>query len=815
MERRKLLIADDSEMNRAILANILNQDFEIIEATDGSEVIIALQNYGEAISALLLDLVMPEMNGFEVLEEMKRRKWIDEIPTIMISSETGNTYIERAFELGASDYISRPFVPGIIRHRIINAILLHAKKQQMTDVADDRFHRCEKSGRIMVSIFDYAVEMRNGEKGAHMCGVNHLTELLLNRLMKKTDRYSLSQSDAELISMASGLHDIGKLLIPEEILKKPNKLTDEEFNIVKQHTILGTQIIDGIPIYQNERFTKYASAICRWHHERWNGEGYPDGLKGDDIPIEAQVVSIADAYDALINERSYKEAYSHEKALEMIYAGECGTFNPLLLECMAEIAESEMTISMEKKVQHKHDAVEELYRRQDIIAARMTQQLEEADAKREFVNNTSDEIWFEYTAQPSLLRLSKGAVTHTGLPYVIANPYEDKEFCAVIGKDVINQLKDQLEKMTGDETHTELMTEIVLDGKRCQCHFAILVLWSAAEPGQCSTLFGKVMDIDENYKRLEYFDKTLSDEVTEQVLMPVSVGEDGVLKITGKQVSSVIQSYSKLFETVRLVDPGICMQISAGKDGHVVEKNEQCYSIWKKTRRCERCISQEAIRTRKTQNKVEVVGNDVYYILAMCIEIDGIPYSLECVNPIHDAGSGADGNENIINQLLVRNRQVYTDSVTRIFNRRYYDARIRNITGEHAMAMIDIDNFKQINDKFGHAVGDNALYRIAQTIRSILRSNDEMIRYGGDEFVILFNGLLEQMIKRKLDDICRSVRCIEIPEYPEIHFSVSVGGIYASGRISDLIQKADRALYQAKKSKDCAVVFEEDCNDGK
>lgn len=285
MRRRKLLIADDSEMNRAILANVLDQEFEVIEATNGQEVIIALQSYGTQISALLLDIVMPEMDGFEVLEEMNRRHWIEDIPTIMISAETSNTYIDRAFELGASDYISRPFVPGIVRRRIINTILLHTKKHQLMDVVADWFFRREKSNEVMISILGYALGLRCGEKGMHMSGVSRVTGLLLHCLMKRTNRYALNPDDIDVICMAASLHDIGKLLIPEEILTKPGKLTAEEFAIVKRHTVIGAEIISGMSVYQNEKLVKYATMICRWHHERWDGKGYPDGLAGIIFPL--------------------------------------------------------------------------------------------------------------------------------------------------------------------------------------------------------------------------------------------------------------------------------------------------------------------------------------------------------------------------------------------------------------------------------------------------------------------------------------------------------------------------------------------------
>lgn len=363
MERKKLLIADDSEMNRAILANILDQDYEIIEAADGLEAIAALQVYHGEISALLLDIIMPEMDGFAVLEEMRAHGWLEEVPVIMISTETGTATIDHAFALGASDYISRPFATRIIRRRIINTILLNAEKHQLMDIVAERFLREKRNSDILAAILGYALEARCGEGGTHMNGAGHLTKLLLLELCKRTDRYALEPDDIELISTAAGLHDIGKVLIPESILKKPGKLTAAEFELVKQHTTLGARLVAEMPAYQNEALVKYIIEICLRHHERWNGEGYPDGLRGDECPIAAQVTALADVYDALTTRRSYKEAYSHEKALAMIHAGECGSFNPLLLECLDALSD---TIRREDTaIYHTAQAIRAILRSQD------------------------------------------------------------------------------------------------------------------------------------------------------------------------------------------------------------------------------------------------------------------------------------------------------------------------------------------------------------------------------------------------------------------------------------------------------------------
>ena len=340
MEKRnlpQLLVVDDSEMNREILKEILGKEYRILEACDGNEALEMLEQYGTEISLVLLDIIMPKMDGFEVLAYMNRDKWIEDIPVIMISSEGSESYIRRAYELGASDYISRPFDTKVVYQRVINMIKLYAKQRRLIHLVTDQIYEKEKNNRMMTGILSQIVEFRNGESGLHVLHINILTQLLLEKLMRKSENYNLSWSQQYMIATASALHDIGKIGIDEKILNKPGKLTKEEFEIMKQHTLIGAQMLDSLEMYHDEEMMKYAYEICRWHHERYDGKGYPDGLKGEEIPLSAQVVSLADVYDALVSDRVYKKAYSHETAMEMILNGECGVFNPILLECLVEI----------------------------------------------------------------------------------------------------------------------------------------------------------------------------------------------------------------------------------------------------------------------------------------------------------------------------------------------------------------------------------------------------------------------------------------------------------------------------------------------
>ena len=340
-ERPHVLIVDDSEFNRELLCGILGESFEILEADSGKEGLKLLRRYGTQISVVLLDIIMPEMNGFDVLDEMNREHWLDNIPVIMISADDSDENIRRAFDLGVTDYICRPFDAKVVERRIRNTITLNLKQRRMLSLLAEQSRDKEKIGQMMVDILSNTVCYVNGESGQHIRNIQRITAILLERLLLKTDRYRLSFQDCVVISTASALHDIGKVGIDPVILNKPGPLMPEEYEVMKKHTLIGEQILKSgeLSEFRDEPLLKTAEQICRWHHERFDGRGYPDGLSGDDIPIAAQVVSVADVFDALVSKRSYKPELSVEKALRMIENGECGCFNPLLIECLKQAAE--------------------------------------------------------------------------------------------------------------------------------------------------------------------------------------------------------------------------------------------------------------------------------------------------------------------------------------------------------------------------------------------------------------------------------------------------------------------------------------------
>lgn len=336
-EKTQILLVDDSKMNRMLLREILGDGYHILEAENGQECLETLRAEAGNIALVLLDINMPGMDGFEVLKAMNANHTIEDIPVIMISSEDSDAAIRRSYELGASDYVNRPFDARIVYRRVTNTIKLYAKQRRLVQMVSDQIRARENNTDMLVGVLSHIVEFRNGESGAHVRHIRIITELLLHRLLEISSNYSITAEQQDMIPLASALHDIGKIGIDEKILNKPGKLTPEEFEVMKTHSMLGAKMLHDLDGFAVQPLLQTAYEIARWHHERWDGRGYPDGLKGDEIPISAQLVSLADVYDALTSERCYKKAFSHEKAVQMILNGECGAFNPLLLQCLTDI----------------------------------------------------------------------------------------------------------------------------------------------------------------------------------------------------------------------------------------------------------------------------------------------------------------------------------------------------------------------------------------------------------------------------------------------------------------------------------------------
>ncbi|MCM1164446.1 MAG: response regulator [Lachnospiraceae bacterium] len=453
----KILIVDDSELNREILTEMLSDEYEIFEAANGKEAITVLAERNTEISLVLLDMVMPVMDGMEVLDIMNKNGWLADLPVIMISSEDSAEVTHKAYDLGVTEFIRRPFDALIVKKRCNNVTRLYAKQKKLAGIIADQYYEKEKNSKVMIEILANTVEFRNGECGDHVVNVQSYTEILLRELVKLTDKYELSESDISLISTVSALHDIGKICIPDEIINKPGRLTDEEFKIMKSHSAVGSQMISNVPLYRDEPIVKLAYAISRWHHERWDGRGYPDGLKGDDIPIGAQAVSLADVYDALTAERCYKKAFSHETAIEMISKGECGQFNPLLITCMMNCAE-EMRLVKEGNRSGVRGETEikefahELLRNDAMYSSdRLLHLLEYEKMKSRFFEGITGGYSFEYNAASDMLSLSTNAAIAIGVDETIIDPVHNEKLCEEMGSKTLADLSAKFRALSAEQ----------------------------------------------------------------------------------------------------------------------------------------------------------------------------------------------------------------------------------------------------------------------------------------------------------------------------------------------------------------------------
>lgn len=799
--KQKILIADDSEMNRELLAAILEEEYDIIQVNDGVQAVDCLQRQAEEISLLLLDIVMPHMDGFEVLSYMNKEHWIDAIPVVIISSENSPIYIKRGYDLGATDFIGKPFDANMVLRRSANAILLGAKQRRMTSIVSNQIYEREKSSKLMINILSHIVEFRNGESGLHVLHIQTITEMLLRQLVQKeNNRYALSKEQIRMITTASALHDIGKISIPDEILNKPGRLTAEEFAVIKGHSMAGANMLSELPLDQKEEpLVKTAYEICRWHHERYDGGGYPDGLKGEEIPVSAQVVALADVYDALTSERCYKDAYSHEKAIEMILAGQCGAFNPLMLECLLDISSS-----LKKKMGYKS---KERYEQTDLsdIASRfhdfemdssekIVQQLEFERMRYNFLAEGSRNIVFTYTISPPLLTFNQAGCKRSGITEPSFSPLQSG-----VLKDLVEEqsLKRLIRKITQATRETPDVTSNLLltDGKnpchyRCECR----VIWTdGAEKGYTGVV-GKLTDITDDYMVMENVREEGLKVLEKDRSAEFSGFYDRFKKCgfstDGTEAWLLLQYLQIPYDLVRYVDPITNKVIHIEKDGKMWESETACSDIWNCLEKCSNCISRLSMQTGKRMTKLEVAGEDPYQVVSMYVEIDRKPCCLEMASRI-DGDFMPDGysRDEILSSVRIHKEKVYIDPVTGVYNKRYYVEKLRKMDNAAALMFADIKNFKRINENFGHQAGDDVLRQVAGVLRDVAAGKGDVLRYSGDDFVTVFFEVTEEELSEIQKEMCRRVEALRFPELPGVQLKLVTAGTSIPGRVEEMLEQ--------------------------
>lgn len=777
--KERLLIADDSPMNRQLLAELLGEDYTYLFAENG---ICALEHMESStdIDLLLLDIHMPVLDGFGVLEMMQRRRWLEEIPVIIISSEDDDSLIQRAYDLGATDFIRRPFNHAAVQWRVRNTLILYSRQKRLAQLVEQQVLEREKTNSAMVNILSHVIESRNNESGLHLLHVRTLTELLLRELTGMTDRYALSEADISMITTLSALHDIGKISIPSEILNKPGKLTQSEWEIMQSHAAIGDALLTEVPIDQNEPLMQFAHAICRHHHERWDGRGYPDALAGDAIPISAQVVSLADVYDALTSERCYKKAFTHEKAIEMILGGECGSFNPLLLACLQRVAPQLQASMRQNPADFDYGAEARRLTKEMFSQARLPldNRIEHLlfieRSKSDFYARLCGGIQFEYDSW-----LGKSVRTdwdRDSQQRHIRN-YVSGDGPELLDADAAELLRRRLSETTRE--HPDLELELPLHiGQSVRWHLLrARTIWGKSED-LCEGTIGQFVDIHEQ----------------------VSLQSASALSETPEQAARSLQTLKKYFGLVRLVDPDTCHVLASTAGGALLPTPERCYCIWKRDEACINCTSALALNGKSWASKLEIMENRLYFVLSHALTIGDRAYVLEIAAPIDECGANATQPA----QFGAFLTNFYRDPLTHAYSRLYFESFLSTLEQADGVAILDVDQLKQINDTWGHLAGDDALQHIAGVIQACLGPQDTFVRYGGDEFLLLLTGLSEEDFYRKLDQLAQAVHESRLRQRPELRLEISVGGVYRVHPLQEAIRQADEKMYRFKASKAAA-----------
>lgn len=776
--KEKILIADDSEMNQMLLEEILSDKYEYVMAKDGTEAVDILEK-NDDIDLVMLDINMPKMDGFGVLEVMNLRHWISEVPVIIISSENDVDFIRRSYDLGASDYISRPFDLTVVRRRVENTLMLYARQKRLVRLVEEQVYEREKTNNTMINILSHVIEYRNNESGQHILHVRMMTGTLLHRLIEITDKYPLTETDISMIVSISALHDIGKISVPKAILNKPGKLDPEEWEIMKNHAAIGDAMLYDLGTQQSETLMNLAHEICRWHHERWDGRGYPDGLKGDEIPISAQVVAMADVYDALTSERCYKKSFDHATAIKMITNGECGAFNPLLIQCLLDVQDQlfENMHTDPRRFDYRQEAKrlsDEMLEQKELMPNNRAHSLLTFEQKKaEFFAEQCGGIQFEFDHWTNTVHLKDwNAPVDQREKSMYLTEWNDVSLLSE--KDWL-AMREKLKATTPERPEVKMIVQIPVNGEYRWQRLTVKSLWTTKY---------------KNYAGVLGHFKDIQDEMVRR-------GEDVLEKCTEDSIAHLLKDLSRVFEVVRLVDPKTNENLELDKDGKVITTPIHCYEIWGRNEPCENCISSRSLEGKEWVTKLEMRDRQMYFVLSKHINVNGRTCTLEIASHEDEAECTRCGGDN---DAPTRSSfmNFYRDALTGTYRRLYLESFQSNLESADAVAIVDVDLFKQINDTYGHPVGDEALKTIANTIRSGIRGSDTLIRYGGDEFLLIFSKIGEEVFYERLKQLRRAVQEAKLPDYPEVKLDVSLGGVYRVHPLSEAIRQADLRMYENK-----------------
>ena len=924
-ERRDtILIVDDIEMDRAVLRELLEGDYNLLEAENGVQAMLLLEEYHATIAVALLKMEMTMSSGRLVLEEIRSRGFLNEVPVATIVTERSAENEARAFELGASDIVIKPFEPHVVSGRLQNIAGLYYYRRHMEELVEEQAQDLRESNEVLTDALSSVIEYRSMESGQHVLRIRMFTKILLRNVAKSCPEYSMDERKINVISQAAAMHDIGKIAIPDSILKKPGKLTDEEFEIMKTHAVKGSELLETIAGLGNEEYLGYAYSICRYHHERWDGRGYPDGLKGDGIPICAQVVGIADCYDALTTDRVYKKAFSHEKAVNMILNGECGSFSPKLLECFKNVRGQFQVLAREYADGHTPavkfsaeaivpdqsaglDAPQLAQTKYYLLLRYLGCTVLETD-----VDN--DIFHMVYAPDSDFDVLRTGGTFSEALNefYRTCLHPDDRSAMEMDMKGYLNRffqeglLKRSREyrvfRKSVGAYHWYRCTTLRVDTENPHRHRAILI-WQDLGVDRDAVLDSRDMKrcgdiLGENIP----WGVFICRNDAEFTILRKGEGFAGMFGYTETELwerfhGSFLQMVC--LEDRKMLQDTLFRQLFHGnfveceyrvrcRDGNDMWVLGKCKMVQEDNEEHFYCVLVDMTRTRQDQEELRLSlerhqiimdqTNDI--IFEWDIQHDKVTYSSNWEKKfgysplsdkyqalVHVASHIHPDDTKCLQGLMVQvkgglsyaeteyrvaksdghyiwcrvrattqtdasgkpikavgvivdidaekraaaklQEKAEQDVLTGLYNKNAARARVERYLGNSAprdvsaMLILDVDNFKLVNDNYGHMFGDAVLTHLAEQIKGLSRGGDVVSRIGGDEFLV-FLPLIpsrEQAVEQAQYFISALHSAVQdIPETCELSCSIGVAFAPEHGTtFRSLFQRADLALYQAKK----------------
>ncbi len=920
-----ILIVDDAEVNRVILRGLFENEYNLLEAENGEQALMLLRQYSSSIAVILLDLVMPIRDGYQVMEEIKRDEELSRVPVIVITSDDTKDSRMRVFSLGAADIIAKPFEPDVIKSRVRNIVELTCYRRHMEELVAEQTASLRESNSIVVDMLSSVIEYRSLESGQHIRRIRMFTKILLEEVARCYREYDLDERKIQMIADASSMHDIGKIAIPDRILNKPGRLSPEEFEVMKTHVLKVCEILSGLNRLPDKEYLRYAYNICRYHHERWDGGGYPDGLKGDNIPICAQVVAIADCYDALTTNRVYKEALSHDQAFNMILNGECGVFSPNLLECFKNVLEQFAALS------HRYaDGMPSQPEREDLPPAEL----------RSVAENTLDQAQMKYF---TLLRYADSTVMEvdlsTGIYHVVY--LADKDFESLrTGTRFAEAIRAFAETAVHPDDREKVLDllggymRVFLDqgllrrsqeyrvlnrmtGEYCWCQVALLrvneenprqrkvmLVWHKTGKTERAVVNGNVQKIPSGRDLLvENLLGGILKCVYDQYFTIIDINP-GLIDMLGYTEEEIRRDFGSRFmdfvfppdhswiaaQMREQLKKGRTVELEyrlVTKDGRLIWVIDRCVLVEENGREYVYCIQlditksklvEEELRRSLERHKIIMdQTNDIIFEwdiakdelqlssnwekkfgfapITKFVSVDiprvshinpddvpafmGLVQAMSAGIPYKEAEFRLIAMDGRYRWCRVRATAQYDDSgkpikavgvlvdidsqkrasaeleakaerdlLTKLYNKETGRAKIeqhiknRREKDLSALMVIDVDNFKLINDRYGHMFGDAVLAEISAKITSLFRSQDIICRIGGDEFLVFMPVIPNKEIAaRRAGQMIESFRCMLKENLQDTALSCSVGLAYLSGggvSFQTLFSWADRALYRAK-----------------